>query len=100
MLEKVKEFARNQKTKLRLAAGTASAGAAAVITAVAASAEDGAAASNTFSVPLISQSVTTDMMSGIMEQITSLLPIILPVLVGVLAFRKGLSFFIGMIRGL
>lgn len=98
MLEKVKEFARNQKTKLRLAAGTASAGAAGVLTAVAASAEG--TTSNNFSVPLISESVTTDMMSGIMTQITSLLPVILPVLVGVLAFRKGLSFFIGMIRGL
>lgn len=99
MLEKVKDFARNKATQFRIAAGITAATAGGAIMAIAAGAE-GETTANTFSVPLISQSVTTDMMSGIMEQITSLLPIILPVLVGVLAFRKGLSFFIGMIRGL
>ncbi len=54
----------------------------------------------TFVVPSIADSVTTDMMNGIMTQITDLLPVVLPVMVGVLAFRKGLSFFIGLVRGL
>ena len=99
MLEKVKELGAKLKTKSKLAIGGASAATAGTILAVAASAEGEQAAAG-FSVPLISGSVTSDMMNGIMEQITSLLPIVLPVLVGVLAFRKGLSFFIGMIRGL
>ena len=99
MLEKVKSFVKRVGTKAKIAMSVGVASAVGLIGAVAASAE-GETTANTFSVPLISQSVTTDMMSGIMEQITSLLPIILPVLVGVLAFRKGLSFFIGMIRGL
>lgn len=98
MLEKIKEFGKNVVTRGKLAIGGASAAAAGTVLAVAASAEGESAA--TFTVPLISESVTSDMMNGIMAQITSLLPIVLPVLVGVLAFRKGLSFFIGMIRGL
>lgn len=98
MLEKIKEFGKNVVTRGKLAIGGASAAAAGTVLAVAASAEGETA--STFTVPLISESVTSDMMNGIMAQITSLLPIVLPVLVGVLAFRKGLSFFIGMIRGL
>ena len=99
MLEKVKELGSKIKTRGKLSIGgaTAALGAGTAL-AVSAFADDTPAA--TFSVPLISNSVTSDMMNGIMEQITSLLPIVLPVLVGVLAFRKGLSFFIGMIRGL
>lgn len=99
MLEKIKEFGKNVVSRGKLAIGGASAAAAGTVLAVAASAE-GEQAAATFTVPLISESVTSDMMNGIMAQITSLLPIVLPVLVGVLAFRKGLSFFIGMIRGL
>lgn len=53
-----------------------------------------------FVVPSIANSVTSDMMNGILTQITDLLPVILPVMVGCLAFRKGLSFFQSVIRGL
>ena len=51
-------------------------------------------------VPSIADSITGDMMNGILTQITDLLPVVLPVMVGCLAFRKGLSFFQGLIRGL
>lgn len=54
----------------------------------------------TFVVPSIADSITGDMMNGILTQITDLLPVVLPVMVGCLAFRKGLSFFQGLIRGL
>ncbi len=54
----------------------------------------------TFTVPSIASSITGDMMNGILTQITDLLPVVLPVLVGCLAFRKGLSFFQSIIRGL
>lgn len=53
-----------------------------------------------YTVPSIADSVTTDMLNGILTQITDLIPVLLPVIVACLAFRKGLSFFIGMIRGL
>lgn len=53
-----------------------------------------------FSVPSIADSITSDMMNGILTQITDLLPVVLPVMVGCLAFRKGLSFFQSLIRGL
>lgn len=98
MFEKVKEFAQRQRTKLKLAAGTGAAGIAGVVTAVAASAED--AANATYEIPMISSTVTADMITPIVQQITSLVPVLLPAVIGVLAFRKGLSFFIGMIRGL
>lgn len=54
----------------------------------------------TFTVPSIADSVTTDMMNGILTQITDLLPVVLPVAIACLAFRKGLSFLLGFIRGL
>jgi len=54
----------------------------------------------TFVVPSIADAITGDMMNGILTQITDLLPVVLPVMVGCLAFRKGLSFFQGLIRGL
>lgn len=53
-----------------------------------------------FVVPSIANSITGDMMNGILTQITDLLPVVLPVMVGCLAFRKGLSFFQSLIRGL
>ena len=53
-----------------------------------------------FTVPSIAASITGDMMNGILTQITDLLPVVLPVMVGCLAFRKGLSFFQSLIRGL
>ena len=58
------------------------------------------ATTTTFVVPSIADSITGDMMNGILTQITDLLPVVLPVMVGCLAFRKGLSFFQGLIRGL
>lgn len=59
-----------------------------------------ASSGSTFVVPSIADSVTSDMMNGILTQITDLLPVVLPVMVGCLAFRKGLSFFQSLIRGL
>lgn len=58
------------------------------------------ASASSFTVPSIASSITGDMMNGILTQITDLLPVVLPVMVGCLAFRKGLSFFQSLIRGL
>ena len=97
MFEKVKECAGNVLKKGKLAAATIGGGTAAAALTVMASAEG---SGTTFSVPKIADNITQASFNGIMEQITSILPIILPVVIGVLAFRKGLSFLIGMIRGL
>lgn len=53
----------------------------------------------TFEVPLIGESVTAASFSGILDQMTSLLPVVLPVVVACLAFRKGISFLRSMIAG-
>ncbi|MCM1334598.1 MAG: hypothetical protein NC084_00070 [Bacteroides sp.] len=61
---------------------------------------DTATTTATFNVPSIADSVTSKMMEGVLTQITDLLPVVLPVMIGCLAFRKGLSFLQGLIRGL
>ena len=36
--------------------------------------------------------VTADMLGGVLDEITGLLPIVLPVMIGFIALRKGISF--------
>ena len=36
--------------------------------------------------------VTADMLSGVLDEITGLLPIVIPVMIGFIAIRKGISF--------
>lgn len=36
--------------------------------------------------------VTAEMMSGVMDEIVGLLPVVIPVLVGFIALRKGVAF--------
>lgn len=36
--------------------------------------------------------VTAEMLGGVLDEITGLLPIILPVMIGFIALRKGISF--------
>ncbi len=57
-------------------------------------------ATSTVVVPSIADSVTSEMLNGVLTQITDLLPVLLPVGVACLSFRKGLSFLLGFIRGL
>lgn len=47
----------------------------------------------------LSTVVTADSLSGMMEEITGLLPVLIPVVVGFLAFRKGWSFLKSQIKG-
>lgn len=50
-------------------------------------------------VPTIADSVTSDMLNGIVTQVTSVLPAFLPTVVILLGFRKGISFAMGLLRG-
>lgn len=36
--------------------------------------------------------VTAEMLSGVLDEITGLLPIVIPVMIGFIAIRKGISF--------
>lgn len=47
---------------------------------------------------VLSTIVTTSMLSGVLDEIVALLPIVIPVSVGFIALRKGISFVLGMLR--
>lgn len=57
-------------------------------------------ASGGATVPTIDWStlITSDALAPLTSAITSVLPIVLPVSIGVVAIRKGVSFVLGMIR--
>lgn len=46
----------------------------------------------------LSTIVTSDMMSGVFDEIVSLLPVVIPVSIGYIGLRKGLSFLFGSLR--
>lgn len=43
--------------------------------------------------------VTAEMMSGVLDEIVGLLPVVVPVMIGFIALRKGISFLQGVLRG-
>lgn len=42
--------------------------------------------------------VTADMMNGVLDEIVSMLPVIIPVMVGFIGLRKGISFLQGALH--
>lgn len=42
--------------------------------------------------------VTSEMVSGVLQEVVSLLPVIIPAMIGFIAIRKGVSFVLGMLR--
>lgn len=46
---------------------------------------------------VLSSVVTQDMLSGVLDEIVSLLPICMPVMIGFIAVRKGISFVRGIL---
>ena len=46
----------------------------------------------------LSKVVTAEMLSGVMEEIVGLLPVVLPVMIGFIALRKGIGFVTGMLH--
>lgn len=49
---------------------------------------------------VISTAITGISFDAIYSEIVSLIPVLIPVVVSVLAIKKGLGFFLGMLRGL
>lgn len=50
------------------------------------------------SVTGLAEIVTTDMMSGVLTEIKGLLPVVIPVMVGFIGLRKGISFLQGVLH--
>lgn len=42
--------------------------------------------------------ITADMLSGVLDEIVGLLPIVVPVSISFIALRKGISFVIGALK--
>ena len=54
---------------------------------------EGAAAAST----VLAGIVTKDMLSGVLGEVTGLLPVVVPVMISFLALRKGISFLRGIL---
>ena len=52
----------------------------------------------TEAVGALSGIVTSSMLSGVLDEIVGLLPTILPVMIGFIALRKGISFVLNMLH--
>ena len=46
----------------------------------------------------LSSIITADMLSGVLSEVLGLLPTILPVMIGFIALRKGISFVLNMLH--
>ena len=47
----------------------------------------------------LSSVVTADMLGGVLDEIVGLLPVVVPVMVGFIGLRKGLSFVQSVLHG-
>lgn len=46
----------------------------------------------------LSSIVTADMLQGVLSQVVGLLPVVLPVMIGFIGLRKGISFVQGILH--
>ena len=47
----------------------------------------------------LSSIVTSAMLQGVLTEVTGLLPVVIPVMIGFIALRKGISFLQGVLHG-
>ncbi len=48
---------------------------------------------------VLSGVITNSMLQGVLDEVTAMLPILIPVLISFMAIRKGISFVMGELRG-
>lgn len=48
---------------------------------------------------MLAEIVTSQMLQGVLNEITGLLPVVIPVTISFIAVRKGISFLIGTLHG-
>ena len=46
----------------------------------------------------LSSIVTSEMLSGVLDQIVGILPVVIPVMIGFIGLRKGISFLQGVLH--
>ena len=46
----------------------------------------------------LSAVVTAEMLSGVLDEVVAMLPVAIPVMIGFMALRKGISFLQGILR--
>ena len=46
----------------------------------------------------LSSIVTAEMLSGVLDQIVGILPVVIPVMIGYIGLRKGISFLQGVLH--
>ena len=98
MKKTFKENAFNAVSKLK-EHKTAAVGTIVAVAPMAMSVAASAASGETAAVPKIADSVTSAMLNQVLTQMTDLIPIVLPVVVACIAFRKGISFLKGQLMG-
>ena len=47
---------------------------------------------------ILANTVTAEMVSGVLDEIVGLLPVIIPVMIGFIGLRKGISFLQGVLH--
>lgn len=47
----------------------------------------------------LSSVVTAEMLGGVLDEIIGLLPVVIPVMIGFIGLRKGISFLQGVLHG-
>lgn len=47
---------------------------------------------------VLAQVVTAEMMNGALDEVIGVLPVCLPVMIGFISIRKGISFVLGILR--
>ena len=48
---------------------------------------------------MLKEVITSAMVSGVLDEVTGLLPVLLPTAISFIAVRKGISFLLGTLRG-
>ena len=48
---------------------------------------------------MLAEIVTADMLKGVLNEITGLLPVVIPTMIGFIAIRKGISFVQHILHG-